>query len=317
MIVVSSVILHLVPILSRPEGPELLLVQIEYNRRRRSNPLQARRPGATCWWRCSQRYWQAVPILSRPEGPELRLYHYWHHQTSPSSNPLQARRPGATPTKRQLIQLWRSSNPLQARRPGATSPSNRCSLRTKVPILSRPEGPELHRRAATMILKSRFQSSPGPKARSYNTNSPVRTNNFMFQSSPGPKARSYEYYQIHIDRQVGVPILSRPEGPELRRLVAVLLGTIIVPILSRPEGPELQYCRGFSSFLLMFQSSPGPKARSYPDILRPNKTIRRSNPLQARRPGATARWGFDFERDPVPILSRPEGPELRRLPSQR
>ncbi len=85
-----------------------------------------------------------------------------------------------------------------------------------------------------------------------------------FQSSPGPKARSYLTTCRVPSGQTIVPILSRPEGPELLPFLNSLSWDAGVPILSRPEGPELQH-------------------RSYSDTIGP----RGSNPLQARRPGAT------------------------------
>ena len=181
---------------------------------------------------------------------------------------------------------------------------------TTVPILSRPEGPELRSCTAKQFAYSQFQSSPGPKARSYALSHYQCVFLFLFQSSPGPKARSYELAKRQREAFEAVPILSRPEGPELlywptqgldgRRfqsspgpkarsylnpanspvagLVPILSRpegpelhgrfrgqerAIDVPILSRPEGPELLFVTYGLISLSLFQSSPGPKARSY------------------------------------------------------
>ena len=62
----------------------------------------------------------------------------------------------------------------------------------------------------------------------------------MFQSSPGPKARSYQNIAQLPHHFHAVPILSRPEGPELPYDVTLGDSLLVVPILSRPEGPELR-----------------------------------------------------------------------------
>ena len=110
-----------------------------------------------------------------------------------------------------------------------------------------------------------------------------------------------------------VPILSRPEGPELRSWCFYVALRSNVPILSQARRPgatgnppkmmamvvcsnPLQARRpgatviitlGVSAFL-PFQSSPGPKARSY------------------------ELTSYKCRDSQVPILSRPEGPELRQ-----
>ena len=205
-----------------------------------------------------------------------------------------------------------SSNPLQARRPGATIFKKLFLFVFHVPILSRPEGPELRYTDSTYLYQLRFQSSPGPKARSY--------------------VQAGQTYKP----QAIVPILSRPEGPELRERRPQVLQALQVPILSRPEGPELPASATVCALQLTFQSSPGPKARSYVKITfsilkqvcsnplqarRPGATLwvpalgrpgKGSNPLQARRPGATMySKAAKSELSGVPILSRPEGPELQ------
>ena len=134
-----------------------------------------------------------------------------------------------------------------------------------VPILSRPEGPELH-------AKYR-RDSIMPK----------------FQSSPGPKARSYKRAGIAVVHEGEVPILSRPEGPEL--LVTCCKSSSIWrssnPLQARRPGATLDG-NDRPGLVLMFQSSPGPKARSYLICGYCCKYCYCSNPLQARRPGATS-----------------------------
>ena len=65
--------------------------------------------------------------------------------------------------------------------------------------------------------------------------------------------------------------------------------------------------------ITLFQSSPSPKAGSYILLKRLIREQTRFNPLPARRPGATAN---PDERDDilaVSILSQPEGRELRYM----
>ena len=65
----------------------------------------------------------------------------------------------------------------------------------------------------------------------------------------------------------GVPILSQPEGQELQLGHCYPIGTLTVPILSQPEGQEL---------LLFSDLNCAPTLSS--------------NPLPARRPGATCQY---------------------------
>ena len=90
-----------------------------------------------------------------------------------------------------------------------------------------------------------FQSSPGPKAQSYASVATSVAEATWFQSSPGPKAQSYDSRMMGLQNNWVVPILSRPEGPELP-----------------PQSPG-------STDIHLFQSSPGPKAQSYIDYSEP------------------------------------------------
>ena len=135
----------------------------------------------------------------------------------------------------------------------------------RVPILSRPEGPELLCYSLRQRRILMFQSSPGPKAQSYRLFG-------VCQLSPdcsNPlQARRPRATKLHIVNPLTgrVPILSRPEGPELHNLGVPDFSFIKVPILSRPEGPELPRALCWCYFLYI---------------------EKRSNPLQARRPRAT------------------------------
>ena len=182
-------------------------------------------------------------------------------------NPHRARRPGATghlhPQGARLpevsiltgpegpvqpprtdIRIWRKGcfNPHRARRPGATIPPPKrpCNRRT------------------------RFQSSPGPKARcnpalvlcllqcppSFNPHRARRPGATIpaivglaleqrFQSSPGPKARCNEPYSGGYGNGWGwVSILTGPEGPVQQVMRGILSGeSVQVSILTGPEGP--------------------------------------------------------------------------------
>ena len=252
-----------VPILSRPEGPELREAsqRIKYSSLFQSSPGPKAQSYGPVFRLVTLNY--LVPILSRPEGPELQKV--W---TKNSLTSLFQSSPG--PKAQSYSKIRRShhsgycSNPLQARRPRATRPCDRENGEDRVPILSRPEGPEL--RSSTSVLDQMilFQSSPGPKAQSYyearlkrldalgsnplQARRPRATRCTLssrglspwFQSSPGPKAQSYFISGLKCIVTDSVPILSRPEGPELR--LCIKLGE-----------RQLQW----------FQSSPGPKAQSY------------------------------------------------------
>ena len=185
-----------------------------------------------------------------------------------------------------------------------------------------------------------FQSSPGPKAQSYPFILCTLGISKLFQSSPGPKAQSYPRLGVSAAK-AKVPILSRPEGPELPVSLPGFFLYSVVPILSRPEGPELQPdCAGGnylhssnplqarrpratnrlfnppSVFTVPILSRPeGPELQGGPHYQKDESNS--SNPLQARRPRATPDFGGDRTKNmSVPILSRPEGPELQLLDQQ-
>ncbi len=63
--------------------------------------------------------------------------------------------------------------------------------------------------------------------------------------------------------------------------------------------------------LALFQSSPSPKAGSYLLVSCCVCGVQSFNPLPARRPGATPAGESVSRRQPVSILSQPEGRELR------
>ncbi len=61
----------------------------------------------------------------------------------------------------------------------------------------------------------------------------------LFQSSPSPKAGSYDYH-AEFARIASVSILSQPEGRELPVMANRMSVSARVSILSQPEGRELR-----------------------------------------------------------------------------
>ncbi len=204
-----------------------------------------------------------VPILSQPEGQELPRK---GRRLSDSGEVPILSQPEGQELPRSIavvLQILFQSSPSPKARsylpgscPGRRSPS--------VPILSQPEGQELPDAIATLVADFWFQSSPSPKARSYPSKAYEAMLPHWFQSSPSPKARSY-LWPAKILQLRRVPILSQPEGQELLHHHLQRLSYWRVPILSQPEGQELLR---LASTLLGSSSSS-------------------SNPLPARRPGAT------------------------------
>ncbi len=250
-----------------------------------------------------------VSILSQPEGRELPVTSSASSAVAASFNPLPARRPGATKIENSdegLPRFQSSPSP----KAGSYIAWSSSIITQWVSILSQPEGREL--------LKE----------------TPSQHVYIVFQSSPSPKAGSYMYYTP--DGEVlCVSILSQPEGRELRNWKPASVCKLLVSILSQPEGRELlrlaswsiAYCRfnplparrpgatihpeysygrlGFqsspspkagsypisrirNSLISSFQSSPSPKAGSYSSTGPSSFIISCFNPLPARRPGATS-----------------------------
>ena len=178
-------------------------------------------------------------------------------------------------------------NPHPARRPGATlRVGYAISAAEIVSILTRPEG---------RVLRSRRWRSPSARTR--------------FQSSPGPKAGCYLKAAKGSQFPLRVSILTRPEG----RVLPLVLGGEAhrpgVSILTRPEGRVL-LC-GFTTNTEddLFQSSPGPKAGCYISVPRNAAEI---NLFQSSPgPKAGCYKGSDGEAETdlveVSILTRPEG----------
>ncbi len=83
-----------------------------------------------------------------------------------------------------------------------------------------------------------------------------------------------------------------------------------VSILSQPEGRELLRSRATLIGNYMFQSSPSPKAGSYVMRRWYRLIMQCFNPLPARRPGATIALEKALAEYKVSILSQPEGREL-------
>ncbi len=115
----------------------------------------------------------------------------------------------------------------------------------QVPILSQPEGQELLPEPVHSATEDMFQSSPSPKARSYDELAYVIGALAEFQSSPSPKARSYLPNGLGHSDDFGREFQSSP-SPKARSYFIF----------------NKRLCR-----LPLFQSSPSPKARSYDRIL--------------------------------------------------
>ncbi len=169
-------------------------------------------------------------------------------------------------------------------------------------------------RCSPRLRRSRFQSSPGPKAECYvGEGFPPRRRQLVsiltrpegrvlretlkdfpqgwieFQSSPGPKAECYVADDVVVIARDAVSILTRPEGR-------------VLPRQMRLFATEQE-----------FQSSPGPKAECY---ARRGRRSRRAsgcfNPHPARRPSATGgQRVLERHARGVSILTRPEGRVLR------
>ncbi len=160
----------------------------------------------------------------------------------------------------------------------------------RVPILSQPEGQELLVGLDIGDGNNLFQSSPSPKARSYAPQRQLKEAAEEFQSSPSPKARSYarptagcalrssalfqsspspkaRSYAVAADAAFLLKQFQSSPSPKARSYLKVQMLTRhakIVPILSQPEGQELPHT--------------APRSANH---------LRSSNPLPARRPGAT------------------------------
>ncbi len=166
----------------------------------------------------------------------------------------------------------------------------------------------------------------------------------MFQSSPGPKAECYAVPRVAAHRPDRVSILTRPEGRVLLGLLGDVVEELRVSILTRPEGRVLQSRsarrggrgRCFNPHPARrpsatvegvrrnggsgkFQSSPGPKAECYAAgtwfVVVVDMKFQSS-------PGPKAECYGDHgaEADAVvgvSILTRPEGRVLRRVHGAR
>ncbi len=176
-------------------------------------------------------------------------------------------------------------NPLPARRPGATAPLAQIPPDAEVSILSQPEGRELLREAADVLVDE------------------------WFQSSPSPKAGSYGLVRLCCITYI-VSILSQPEGRELPTLFEGLVTGLVFQSSPSPKAGSYVTCFTLCLLLLRFQSSPSPKAGSYQKSGAGRSNCIRFNPLPARRPGATRIGHESVCDDYVSILSQPEGREL-------
>ena len=267
---ISKLRVFLVPILTQPESWVLLglLTRPEAWGDFSSNPHPARKLGAT---------YRVV---------------YSGRQTPPCSNPHPARKLGATTnltlTNQRISLAFQSSpspkagcyaltalrlntcncgsNPHPARKLGATY--GVCGLRNHlfVPILTQPESWVLRRARGS-----------------------IRRRAIGFQSSPSPKAGCYSDDWL-APSALAVPILTQPESWVLHPHGTTAAQVGAVPILTQPESWVLPLTHfGVAASLLLFQSSPSPKAGCYAAPTSAwDRTMRLcSNPHPARKLGAT------------------------------
>ncbi len=228
------------------------------------NPLPARRPGATGTPR-GPRCRNRVSILSQPEGRELPSAPATcapHHpfQSSPSPKAGSYYRGDLMALLDDVFQ---------------SSPS--------------PKAGSYHSLPRSASRQREFQSSPSPKAGSYSTHGLVQrfyevsilsqpegrelqkvvarnwssTGSFNPLPARRPGATHNGLFSFFRDK---VSILSQPEGRELRYHKEGRLNVDAVSILSQPEGRELHAVLREMDTMIRFQSSPSPKAGSYPPL---------------------------------------------------
>ncbi len=155
-----------------------------------------------------------VSILSQPEGRELRYVFALDLVHLPVSILSQ-------PEGRELHAYWCPFrlkycrfNPLPARRPGATRDERDIHKISRVSILSQPEGRELRGGEHHMIRDYLFQSSPSPKAGSYNSVVGGLSSVNSFNPLPARRPGATGLVSLCPDN-TKVSILSQPEGREL------------------------------------------------------------------------------------------------------
>ncbi len=176
-------------------------------------------------------------------------------------------------------------NPHPARRPGATGEAPLGGPLEEVSILTRPEG---------RVLRLRYRPS---------CEAPPRFN-------PHPARRpGATRHRLAVQSVAVVSILTRPEGRVLRGVPDVRPLVDRVSILTRPEGRVLHddKTRG-SVVVVVFQSSPGPKAGCYHTRSMYDSSYSRVSIL-TRPEGRVllADVSFFDMPDDVSILTRPEG----------
>ncbi len=197
-----------------------------------------------------------------------------------------------------------------------------------VSILTRPEGRVLRYEHFHDDGGLMFQSSPDPKAGCYIPFQAAPTTLPSFNPHPTrrPGATISNNHGILTNK---VSILTRPEGRVLPAILFPRLGYLFVSILTRPEGRVLQghnqsmgrtprvsiltrpegrvlHSGGFGAKgLVLFQSSPDPKAGCYQIEDAGKYSPRGFNPHPTRRPGATRMSamyiaGYAFQSSPDP-----------------
>ncbi len=204
-------------------------------------------------------------------------------------------------------------NPLPARRPGATLNRLSGAKQIRVSILSQPEGRELHHRykiAQEYGLVSILSQPEGRELLSKTSNS---CRCYTFQSSPSPKAGSYDYFGV--SEPIITSFQSSP-SPKAGSYVGFFsrfpLSTVFQSSPSPKAGSyENRLC--YFAATDMFQSSPSPKAGSYVLIAGMKEQTLRFQSSPSPKAGSYLCKEFNIrETVAVSILSQPEGRELRR-----
>ena len=212
------------------------------------------------------------------------------HSAGMRFNPRPPRRAGATIV---VLPIWialRCFNPRPPRRAGATLNIRHYDPTHNVSILARPEGQALRLAYPLPVATAVFQSSPAPKGRRYETMNMESTTTNGFNPRP-PRRAGATLTRLQAIRPTKVSILARPEGQALLYTVQEMPDKQKVSILARPEGQALLVCYPVLVDSVMFQSSPAPKGRRYPERRHKDKCLRlfQSSPApkgRRYRPGA-------------------------------
>ncbi len=155
-----------------------------------------------------------------------------------------------------------------------------------------------------------FQSSPSPKAGSYNAR-PAAPFADAVSILSQPEGRELPVAKELALLTIDVSILSQPEGRELLERNFITHHLFSVSILSQPEGRELQTHIACVPFRVLFQSSPSPKAGSYPFFLFALYLVFPFQSSPSPKAGSYSPLINSKNSSSVSILSQPEGRELQ------